>query len=341
MALGDQAIGWSRPDFDLERPDGFDALLLRDRPALVIHAASMTAVDDAARDPGLAMRLNGAAVGVLAEACRRRGSGLLVVSTNEVFDGERTDGVGYDEADEPRPRNPYGLSKLAGEQAALDAFGGRPRLWIVRTSWLFGPPGNDFPAKILNAIDRLPADHALPVVADEFGCPTYTVDLAQAIVGLVRATDGGLFHLVNAAPASRLEWAQRVLAVCRPGRRTVAISRSDYARASDPPPWGVLRSSRLPTGLRPLRPWYEALDEYSVARWLKRAAESAGRAAAVSRAAATPDPLPRPNGRRRGTGARCRRRSARSTRTSAGRCELDTGSRPHGEGRSRPAPTAL
>jgi dTDP-4-dehydrorhamnose reductase len=223
----------------------------------------MTDVDGCARDPGSAMRRNGAAVGELARACRAAGCGLVVVSTNEVFDGERVDGRGYAEDDPPRPRNPYGASKLEGERGAREAFGDGWGLWVVRTAWLFGPPGGDFPDRIVAAADRLAPGEALPVVVDEVGCPTYTIDLAEAMVDLVVATDGGTFHLVNAGRASRLEWAERVLAVRRPGRAIRPISRTEFSRASDPPPWGVLDASRAVqlAGIR-LRPWEAALDAY-------------------------------------------------------------------------------
>ena len=122
----------------------------------------MTLVDECARQPDLAMRRNGVATGVLAAACRARGVGLLVVSTNEVFSGDRRDGQGYAETDAAAPRNPYGASKLAGEEAARAAFADGPGLWIVRTAWLYGPPGNDFPDKITAAADRLPEGEPLP-----------------------------------------------------------------------------------------------------------------------------------------------------------------------------------
>jgi dTDP-4-dehydrorhamnose reductase len=258
---GRALLAWGRPDFDLDRPASFASLLDRDRPGLVIHAAAMTDVDDCARHPELALRRNGEAVGVLAEACRARGAGLVLISTNEVFDGERTDGRGYAEGDAPRPRNPYGASKLAGEEAARSSFDGRPGLWIVRTAWLFGPPGRDFPDKVVAAADRLPAGQALPVVADEVGSPTYTRDLAAAILRLVEGSPGGVFHLVNEGRASRLEWAARVLARERPGRPVRAISRNEFERASDPPAWAVLDAS-LAAGVtgRSLRPWQEAVD---------------------------------------------------------------------------------
>jgi dTDP-4-dehydrorhamnose reductase len=260
-------IGWDVPEHDLDRPESIEPLLDRDRPGLVIHTAAMTLVDECARQPELAMRRNGVATGVLAGACQQRGVALLVVSTNEVFSGDRTDGKGYLETDPAAPRNPYGASKLAGEAAARAAFRAAPAadtpgLWIVRTAWLYGPPGNDFPDKITQAADRLPASEPLPVVADEWGSPTYTLDLARAILELVDRTEGGTFHVVDTGVASRRDWADRVLAVRRPGRATRPISAKEFTRASDPPPWGVLDASRARSAGVHLRPWREALDDY-------------------------------------------------------------------------------
>ena len=255
-------LGWGVPEYDLDRPASVEPLLDRDRPGLVIHTAAMTLVDECARRPELAMRRNGEATGILAAACRARGVDLLVVSTNEVFSGDRGDGQGYLETDATAPRNPYGASKLAGEEAARAVFASEPGFWIARTAWLYGPPGNDFPDKITAAADRLPEGEPLPVVADEFGSPTYALDLTKAILELVALTDGGVYHLVNTGGASRREWADRVLAVRRPGRTTRPISAATFTRASDPPPWGVLDTSRAITAGVRLRPWETALEEY-------------------------------------------------------------------------------
>ncbi|MEX2548343.1 MAG: sugar nucleotide-binding protein [Chloroflexota bacterium] len=126
------------------------------RPSLVIHAAAWTDVDGCAREPELAIRRNGEAVRSLAKACVQRDVGLVLISTNEVFDGERRDGIGYSEDDPPRPINAYGVSKLVGEHAAQEAYGASRGLWVLRTAWLYGPPGNDFPEKIVAASDRRP-----------------------------------------------------------------------------------------------------------------------------------------------------------------------------------------
>ncbi|MEX1343615.1 MAG: sugar nucleotide-binding protein, partial [Candidatus Limnocylindrales bacterium] len=176
------------------------------------------------------------------------------------FDGERRDGRGYTEDEPTGPRNPYGASKLAGEVAARRAFGAAPGLYIVRTAWLYGPPGGDFPDKITAAADG--AEGPLSVVSDEIGSPTYAVDLARAIWELAARVEGGTFHLVNAGAASRLEWARAVLDVRRPGRATRPISASEFVRASEPPRWGILDTSRAAAVGVTMRPWQEALTEY-------------------------------------------------------------------------------
>jgi dTDP-4-dehydrorhamnose reductase len=267
-------IAWGRSAFDLDAPDRVGALIERDRPEVVVHAAAWTDVDGCARDPELALARNGTATGVLAEACASRGLDLVVVSTNEVFDGARTDGRGYLPADRTSPINPYGASKLAGEEAATAAYGNAPggagSLGIVRTAWLFGPPGNDFPAKILAAAERArAADEPLRVVADEVGSPTYTHDLAEAIVELIGgAAIRGVHHIVNGGAASRAAVARDLLrqanALVPAAGFDVPIEEvpgSTWPRASTPPQWAVLEPTPLPGG-EPLRPWQQAIADY-------------------------------------------------------------------------------
>jgi dTDP-4-dehydrorhamnose reductase len=262
-ARGVSTIAWSRPDYDLDDPAAAASLLARDRPALVIHAAAWTDVDGCARQPELAHRRNAVAVDELARACAASGAGFVLVSTNEVFDGRRTDGAAYSEEDPVSPANPYGASKLSGELAARAAFAAAASgPWVVRTAWLYGPPGNDFPTKILAAADRLPAGEPLRVVADEIGSPTYAPDLAAALLDLVAASSGGTFHLAGADVASRHDFAAAVVEYCRPTLSTVPISRREFVRASSPPAWAVLDcSSAAELGVQ-LSPWRAALADY-------------------------------------------------------------------------------
>jgi len=282
-----QVLAWDLPEHDLDDPASAQRLISRYKPDVVIHTAAWTDVNGCAEQPGLAMRRNGTATGEMAKACASSGAALVLISTNEVFDGRRTDGRSYLPTDAPHPINPYGESKLAGEAAARSAFWANdeefamaamrsgfdrnstvPSLAIVRTAWLFGLPGSDFPQKILGAAREAKlAGTVLKLVADETGCPTYATDLGTAIVQLVKESGraggrgfGGIHHIVNGGRASRAEWAREVLRLAGIDVPTEDVPMSTWTRPSTPPLWGVLEPTPLPGG--PLRAWPAALAEY-------------------------------------------------------------------------------
>jgi dTDP-4-dehydrorhamnose reductase len=259
-------IAWTRAAFDLDAPDGIGARLDRDRPEVVVHAAAWTDVDGCALDPGLAMRRNALATGVLAEACAARGIDLLVVSTNEVFDGARNDGRPYEPGDPLAPGNPYGASKAEAERLATAAYTAHPgaSLGIARTAWLFGTPGRDYPSRILDAAERArAAGEPLRAVGDEWGTPTYTLDLADAIVELLAADAvAGVHHIVNSLFATRADWARYVVTRAGLDVDVVDVPASTWERPSKPPRWGVLAQTPLPSG-EPLRVWPDAMADYA------------------------------------------------------------------------------
>jgi dTDP-4-dehydrorhamnose reductase len=260
-------IAWTRAEFDLDAPESIGRLLDRYRPEVVVHAAAWTDVDGCARDPDLAQRRNADAVRVVAEATGTRGIDLVQVSTNEVFDGRRSHDRGYRPDDEPSPANPYGASKLAGEDAARGAYVGAPaRLAIVRASWLYGPTGNDFLEKILSASERAhAAGEPLKVVGDEYGSPTFSHDLAEAIVDLIGSDDpsaaSGVHHYVNPGVATRASWARELFRQLGLTVEIEEVPASTWQRASTPPSWGVLEPTTPPSG-EPMRPWEIALADY-------------------------------------------------------------------------------
>lgn len=273
-------IAWTRADIDLDTVTSDDVrwLLDRDRPEVVVHAAAWTDVDGCARDPDLATRRNAGATGAIARACAGAGADLVAISTNEVFDGTRMDGLGYRADDERRPGNPYGASKAAGEDAAVEAYAGASdgRLAIVRTAWLHGPPGNDFPEKIARAAIRAnDAGEPLRVVGDEMGTPTFTRDVADAVVELLwedalaePPARHAVHHLVNGGRASRADWAREVLRVTGIDVRIEEVPSSTWQRASTPPRWAVLEATPLPSG-EPMRHWRDAFADAAPA--LRRA----------------------------------------------------------------------
>jgi dTDP-4-dehydrorhamnose reductase len=258
-------IAWTRADFDLDQPSEVGRLVDRHRPEVVVHCAAWTDVDGCARDPELAIRRNAIATGELAVACAERDLDLLVVSTNEVFDGARTDGLPYAPDEPVSPPNPYGASKAAGEAIARDAFRDRHgSLGIARTAWLYGPPGRDFPRKIAEAArTAAAAGEALRVVGDEWGTPTFAADVAEAITELL-AEDAlaGTHHLIAGGVASRADWARDVVARLGIEVPIEEVPGSTWQRASVPPAWAVLAPTPLPSG-EPIRPWTQAMADYA------------------------------------------------------------------------------
>ncbi len=223
----------------------------------VLHCAAYTAVDKAESEPEVARRVNVDASRVLAEACARAKAQLVAVSTDFVFDGASR--VPYTESDTPHPLSVYGVTKLEGERAALDANPGRTA--VVRTQWLYGPRGKHFPRTIV-ALAR--EKGSLRVVDDQVGAPTSTLELAPALWDVLALRGTGVFHAACEGACSWHGFTAAILEAC--GLRSVALapcSSADFPRPARRPAYSVLDSSRLAALRgRPLAPWRAALAEY-------------------------------------------------------------------------------
>jgi dTDP-4-dehydrorhamnose reductase len=234
------------------------------RPDLVIHPASWTDVDGCARDPQHAIRVNGYGAQHMALAAAQIGVPILAISTNEVFDG--THARGYHEYDRPNPINPYAVSKWVGEQAVQRV---NPRHYVVRTAWLFAHGGKNFIQSILGAAQ---GGKSLRVVTDEVANPTYTDDLAAAIVKLCESERFGVYHLVNSGACSRYEFARYVLDHTGFADTPITPITSDqWARASTPPPYTPLENIAGAMIGVTMRPWQDAVDAFLQREGLYRA----------------------------------------------------------------------
>jgi dTDP-4-dehydrorhamnose reductase len=182
-----------------------DAFAHANPGALLVNAAAYTNVERAEDDTETAYRVNELGARLLAEAARDSGLGFAHVSTDFVFDG--TKAGGYVETDPVNPLSVYGASKLAGERAVA---GASPEALIVRTAWVFGAAGENFPVKILRAARE---GRPLRVVTDETGSPTYTLDLAAGLLALAGAGVSGVYHLTGSGRCTRYELATEVLSV--------------------------------------------------------------------------------------------------------------------------------
>lgn len=249
-----EVVGVDLRDGDLTEPAVAASLLDSHRPQVVLHCAAMTDVDGCTRDPARAQLVNCEATRWLAGACRDRDTRLLYLSTDYVFAGDLD--RAYHEADQPCPLSPYGASKLCGERAVAEL----PDHLIVRTQWLYGPGGKNFLATIVNAARTR---DALRIVADEWGSPTYTLDLARALWELACADVTGIVHLTNSGVATWHELAAFALQEAGLQVALEPISAADWASPTVRPRYAVLENRRWhDLGKPPLRPWREAVREY-------------------------------------------------------------------------------
>lgn len=246
---------------DLAEGDLTDAGTAREvitsrEPELVIHCAAYTDVEGCTRDPARAYLHNAVAAGNVARACAELGARMILMSTDYVFDG--TKGQPYEETDLPHPLNAYGESKLAGERLCAEQL---RDLLIVRTQWLFGPGGRNFVSAI---VERAREDKELRVVADQWGIPTYTRDLAPALwrVGLSGVTE--VLNLVNCGHCTWADLALRALSAAgKPEAALERIASEEWPTPTMRPRFSVLSINRwLALGKDPLRPWPEAVDDY-------------------------------------------------------------------------------
>lgn len=230
------------------------AMLDRARPDWVVNATAYTAVDRAETERDVAFAVNGDAVARLARACAARDVGVVHYGTDYVFDGNGT--RPWREDDPTAPLNAYGESKLAGERALL---GSRARHLVLRTQWLYGLHGKSFPRTMW---ERASAGQATRVVSDQYGSPTYTVDLARATWTLVERGTTGLLHVTNAGEATWYDVAARVFAAAGRPELLSPCATSDYPTPARRPAYSVLDGARLRDAGVAMRPWRTALDDF-------------------------------------------------------------------------------
>ena len=254
---------------DLADAEQTRALVRRVEPQVIINAAAYTAVDRAESHPDLAMAINATAPRILAEEALKLNALLVHYSTDYVFNGEKTEP--WTETDLPNPLNVYGASKLAGEQAIQQTGG---RYLTFRTSWVYGPHGNNFLLTMLRLSRE--RDH-LSIVDDQFGSPTTSIELAKATravtEGVLAGKFGevedwaGLYHMTCSNSTTWFGFAKAIFAGAaallevKPPE-LIPIATEDYPTPARRPRNSVLSNQKLLDrfGVR-LPPWQAALDD--------------------------------------------------------------------------------
>lgn len=224
---GCEIVTIGRPEIDFENPDNLGAIIIEKAPDVVISAAAYTMVDKAETEIETAQKINAEAPAIIATACKMLDIPLLHLSTDYVFSGEKNGA--YNENDLPNPQTIYGKTKLDGEIAIKDI---HPNHAILRTSWVYSPFGKNFVKTMLWLGQK---QSEISVVANQFGCPTYSIDIANALFSIakqLKQSDAnelrGIFHLAGSSDTNWADFAKIIFDYSNMDVKVKAIPSKDY-----------------------------------------------------------------------------------------------------------------
>jgi len=254
---------WDRGELDITDKKEVLRKIKEVDPDIIANAAAYNAVDKCEADErefGLAEKINGEAVGYLADAALENNAVLIHYSSDYVFGGKNKNG--YKEHDEPDPVNKYGETKLKGERAVIGAGTRDLKYYLIRVSKLFGPRGESETSKpsFFDIMLKLAeSKNEIDAVDEEMSRFTYTPDLAAATKGLIEnGKPYGIYHIVNSGACTWYEAAKELFKLAGINAKVNPVSSGKFPRPAKRPKYSVL----LNTKLNDLRDYREALREY-------------------------------------------------------------------------------
>lgn len=249
-----QVIAADRKMLDIGDLANVESVLSKYMPEVVINCGAYTAVDLAESEIESAYKINSLGAKHLAIVCEEIGAKLVQVSTDYVFDGDNP--VPKKEDDITSPQSIYGSSKLDGENNVKQFCS---RYFIIRTAWLYGD-GNNFVRTMLKLAKG--RDH-LSVVGDQFGSPTSTKDLAQAIISLINTKYYGTYHGTCEGECSWYDFACEIFRIMDYDIKVNKVTSEEFVRPAKRPTYSVLNNFNLKLyDLNSFRPWQEAIKDY-------------------------------------------------------------------------------
>ena len=257
---GWDVVAWSHREVEVCDFSATRDALTTAAPDVVINTAAFHRVDECEAQAEKALQVNALAVRNLARICEDLRCALLHVSTDYVFGGEQR--VPYAETDLPVPLNAYGVSKLAGELFVRRLC---RRHFVVRSCGLYGVAGaSGKGGNFVETMVRLSKEgRAIRVVDDQVLTPTYTKDLAEKIVELVRSERYGLYHITNAGSCSWYEFTKEIFRILEVNPDLAPTTAEAFGAAARRPAYSVLAHEGIAQiGLADLRPWTEAVAAY-------------------------------------------------------------------------------
>lgn len=231
-------------ELDITEKVVIQAIFKKIKPDFCVNAAAYTAVDKAESEPEKAHLINVIGSKNLAEVCKDFGAKLIHVSTDFVFDGNKT--TPYTEEDNTNPQSVYGQTKLDGEKAIQEAF---EDYFIIRTSWVYSQFGNNF----MKTMIRLGNEReSLSVVNDQIGTPTNAVDLAEALIQIIlnktknpESKTYGIYNFSNEGQCSWFNFAQKIFEINKINIDLKPIPTTSYPTPAERPQYSVLDKSKI------------------------------------------------------------------------------------------------
>jgi dTDP-4-dehydrorhamnose reductase len=260
--LSGDVIPLCRSDIDLTKLETISSGVAATKADVLINCAAYNLVDQAEKEPSVSFAVNAIGVRDLANACAKVGTRLIQISTDFVFGVDRTRTTPLTESASPGPVSAYGVSKFAGEQFALAA---DSRNLVVRTCGLYGVwgsggKGGNFVETMLRIAGQ---GKPLKVVRDQRCTPSYTVDIASAIAGLIETNASGLVHATNDGCCTWFDFAAEIFRQSGISADLTAITSEQFGAPARRPAYSVMSTDRLVSmGVARPRPWREALGAY-------------------------------------------------------------------------------
>lgn len=259
LGADDNVTGADLPELDIAAPASVTAHFDNARPDVIVNAAAFTRVDACETEREAAWRGNVEGPRVLAALAARRGARLIHISTDYVFDGQRAVPQPYLESDATAPASYYGITKREGEQA-VETSGAA--YTILRTAWLYGANGSNFPKTILKHA-RLRPDTPLKIVNDQFGSPTWSRSLARQIAALIPAPSPGIYHATSEGYCTWYTFARRLFELLDFKHEILPCTTADYPTPARRPANSILENQRLKqAGLNQMPDWQNDLATF-------------------------------------------------------------------------------
>lgn len=245
--FGFDVFSFGKEELDVKNKPQVKEKLEEIKPDILINTSAYHVVAACESNPLEAMAVNFVAVYKMAELCEKKGIKFVTYSTDYVFDGKK--GTPYEENDKPNPLQIYGISKLAGEYAALNLY--PDWVFVIRTCGLYGgkmgspEKGGNF---VLNIIKEAEGKKEIEVASEQIVSPTFAGDLSKATLKLLKAgAVPGIYHLVNEGHCSWYEFAKEIFKLVKIEKRLIAIDRGGISGGVKRPKFSALKNTKAKT----------------------------------------------------------------------------------------------